>query len=574
VLSKSMRSRPLLLLLFIVVISTCAVVYPRTYVEIPRREIVRGSDVVAVAAVAAINGKVGKRIAHFAIRETLKGVMKDKYLDVPFIEKAEGPCSGKVSYNLDSEYVLFLREKANKNGYEYPGSIRADNKTTIQNIRRFVRIAETADMDKWQAPYLEIFQSGEFDFFMEAYKALRNLNFNDRTILEQGILNQWNHLADSEWQRTYLLEPLVELKSKAAIPYLTEWAKHGASWNFRIDAMKTLIDLQADGLKDLFIEISRTDPDPAVQRAAYSNIAKLSGKDAGDYLQNAISNEKDAWTRAELLRQLADMGHPATYSLAEKAFSSMDSSEKEAACAAFAKLRDRRAYPMLLKALDSADTGLYKRELIKALIAIDDESASQVLISRLNSKDSSNIIDLLGDSRSPYAFSRLHERFVKELAAAGQTSSDNQHVARVGSIAESLISMDPIKAKDIVLPLIKHPNEYIQYWMINLLGRTKAQWAFDKLVECLSDSSVNSGAAAALLKIDYDKASATVLRLMEDKKIALTPDLRETFAEHREQRSLVILEKALLSADDDFSRSLLQDAIMRIKAKPLSLSEQ
>jgi hypothetical protein len=94
------------------------------------------------------------------------------------------------------------------------------------------------------------------------------------------------------------------------------------------------------------------------------------------------------------------------------------------------------------------------------------------------------------------------------------------------------------------------------------------------LAECLPDSSFNSEAAAALLKIDYDKASPTVLRLMEDKKIALTPDLRETFAEHGEQRSLRILEKALLSADDDFSRSLLQDAIIRIKAKPLSLSEQ
>jgi hypothetical protein len=65
-----------------------------------------------------------------------------------------------------------------------------------------------------------------------------------------------------------------------------------------------------------------------------------------------------------------------------------------------------------------------------------------------------------------------------------------------------------------------------------------------------------------------------LLRLLEEKRIALIPDLRETFAEQREQRSLRILEKALLSADDDFSRSLLQDAIMRIKAKPLSLGEQ
>jgi hypothetical protein len=153
-------------------------------------------------------------------------------------------------------------------------------KVTIENIRRFVAIAETDDMEKWRTPCFEIFQSGEFRFFMEAYEALVSLRA-DKQMLEKGLLDEWARLSGEEWNRTYLIGPLVGLKSRAAIIPLKEMALHGKSWNFRIDAMKALIDLKVENLDSLFLDISRTDSDEIVRGRAFQNLAKVTGKDAG-----------------------------------------------------------------------------------------------------------------------------------------------------------------------------------------------------------------------------------------------------------------------------------------------------
>jgi len=62
------------------------------------------------------------------------------------------------------------------------------------------------------------------------------------------------------------------------------------------------------------------------------------------------------------------------------------------------------------------------------------------------------------------------------------------------------------------------------------------------------------------------ETSPVILQLLIENKLPLTAERREIFAQHKEQRSLVILERALREADDGFLRSLLQEAIMVIKS--------
>ncbi len=554
-------------LLALALVICCGEIYPCSYLEIPRREIVRSSAVVALAKVTAVNGQVGQRVAHFTIGEILKGTLAKTFLDVPFIEKAEGPCGGTVNYDLGSEYILFLTRKANSDEFGYPGYLRVSGTMTVENMRRFVTIAETDDMGKWRTPYLEIFQSGEYEFFMEAYKALINLGA-DKHILEKGLLDEWTRLSGEEWKRTYLVGPLVDLKSRAAIVPLKEMAQHGSSWNFRIDAMKALIALEAENLQSLFLEISRTDKDASVRRAAFENIGMVTGKTSGEYLFDAISHENDPWTRAELLRLLAGINHPATYDLAQKALASRDDIEKAAACVAFSQLRDTRAYPLLLKGFDSA-TMLYKSELMDALIAIDDDAASLFLTSRIYGASSLDVVHSLGNSKSAMSFNALSQTLASELfqvKATNDLEALDKHISLINAISESLIRIDPIGARAIVLPLAKHPNLDIRYATISMLGTMKVPWAFETLIEILSEPDIASCASDALLKIDYEKASPVILQLVREDKLPLTGDLREIFVQHKEQRSIAILEKALREAEDGYPRSILQDAIMAIRS--------
>jgi hypothetical protein len=102
----------------------------------------------------------------------------------------------------------------------------------------------------------------------------------NKNALEKGLLDQWKQLSNEEYNRNWLIKPIIALKSKAAIPYLTDWARHGAHPLFRTDAMKALINLRAEGLKELFKEISEADPDAMVRETAFENLAKVSNRNA------------------------------------------------------------------------------------------------------------------------------------------------------------------------------------------------------------------------------------------------------------------------------------------------------
>jgi hypothetical protein len=247
-------------------------IYPTVFRIRPQREVVREAAVVVLASVIEIRGDASAQIAHFSIIEVLKGELKDKYMEMPFQERNDGTNKIVVKYDLGAQYLFFLPKEPNT---YIPNYLKIEDKTTIDNMRRFVVIAETSDKDKWRDLYWEIFQSGEFRFFIEAFNELLKLDY-DKTSLEKGVLNQWKQLSNQEYNREYLIKPIIALKSKAAIPYLTDWARHGVHQTFRMDAMKALIDLRAERLKELFKEISETDPDPMVRKTAFENLAKVS----------------------------------------------------------------------------------------------------------------------------------------------------------------------------------------------------------------------------------------------------------------------------------------------------------
>jgi hypothetical protein len=277
--------------------------------------------------------------------------------------------------------VIFLKKRSNEKGLEYnAGRLKISSQITVDNMRRFVQISGTEDISKRQALYVEVLNSGDSEFFMEACKALVELKFEDQEILQRGLLPHWATLSfpEQEWAKTHILCPLVNLRSHTAIPYLREEARHGGRWDARIDAMKVLIEyLQADGLEDLLLEIGTYDDDVRVRRAAYSNISKVAGNNTGNILMKAMLNAKDEMTRSFLLEELAAIKYPATFDLAKRTLESNSSHyfEKEAACHAFATLADSRAYPLLLKEFNATgDASVFYREAVaEALLAVDYE---------------------------------------------------------------------------------------------------------------------------------------------------------------------------------------------------------
>lgn len=250
---------------------TLGSIYPTDIVKRSQREIVRDAAVVVLASVSEIRRDASGQIARFSVVEVLKGELKDKYMEMPFQERNDGVNKIVVKYDLGSQYVFFLPSKPNT---YIPNYLKIEDKTTIDNIRRFVVMAKTADSDKWRDLYWEIFQSGEFRFFIEAYDELLKLDY-DKIALEKGLISEWKRLSNQEYKRVWLIKPIIALRSKAAIPYLTDWARHGAHPTIRMDAMKALIDLEAEGLKNLFKDISEGDPDSMVRKTALENLAKV-----------------------------------------------------------------------------------------------------------------------------------------------------------------------------------------------------------------------------------------------------------------------------------------------------------
>jgi hypothetical protein len=83
-----------------------------------QREYVRSAAVVAFAAVSSVNGQTVQRVAHFTIKEFLKGKLSKAFLEAPLVGKAENSDSHTNSYDVGYKYILFLREKTNSDAFE------------------------------------------------------------------------------------------------------------------------------------------------------------------------------------------------------------------------------------------------------------------------------------------------------------------------------------------------------------------------------------------------------------------------------------------------------------------------
>jgi len=164
----------------------------------PWIEVVSSSDVVAIASVTAIRGRAGNQFAQFRVTEVQKGQLGNQ-LELPFIN--DELCEFTIEYDLGSRYVIFLQRRSNEKGLEYGARLKISAQVTVDNMRRLVQIAGTDDIRKQQALYLEVFNSGEPEFFMEACKALIELKFEDQGILQRGLLQQWTELSweEEEW---------------------------------------------------------------------------------------------------------------------------------------------------------------------------------------------------------------------------------------------------------------------------------------------------------------------------------------------------------------------------------------
>jgi len=421
--------------------------------------------------------------------------------------------------------------------------------------------------------------------FLSVYKTAYSLTEDtDKSILEKALLDQWERFSEEKWKRGELIKPLVELKSQAAIPFLIEIASDSDFRWFRRQAMEALIVLKTDRLDEFLLEIYPIIPDAwNLSWSALNNSESVSGKNLGDYLVQAMSDERikdNPRVRAEFLLWLVDMRHPSAYDMALESLASKYMWEKHAAYTAFHRLRDKRAYSVLVREFDSESTS--KPDLMAAMIASDDESASRFLISRLDNtalsdaKSTLDIVVALGNSRSPFSFEKLSRRLATEIDSGKpftyNSSTPAPTISLIGALINSLIRIDPVNAKEVVLPLTKNPDIMIRRTTISALGdRRGVRWAIEALREMLPDNSVAHEAADALLKIDYRSAAPVILQRLENRRLLLTPQLKESFLKYSDiygdeeaRRRLTILERELRGEKVDPSKKHVLEIDLRL----------
>ena len=101
----------------------------------------------------------------------------------------------------------------------------------------------------------------------------------------------------------------------------------------------------------------------------------------------------------------------------------------------------------------------------------------------------------------------------------------------IGALIRSLIRIDPVKAKELVLPLVNNPDLLVSRTAITTLGDRRAPWAFETLRKMLSDRRVADDAAYALLKINYVKAYPVIMQRVKSNKILPTQRLKESIVQ-------------------------------------------
>jgi hypothetical protein len=128
--------------------------------------------------------KIYFRFASERLKEVLKGKTNKSFVDASFSEN--NLCGEDVIYDLGGKYILYFIKNPTWEGITSPAQLEASHKGTIDNIKRFIHIAKTEDKRIWRTLYLEIFQSGENQFFLEAYKELASLNEDKKIIFDSG----------------------------------------------------------------------------------------------------------------------------------------------------------------------------------------------------------------------------------------------------------------------------------------------------------------------------------------------------------------------------------------------------
>ena len=276
-------------------------------------------------------------------------------------------------------------------------------------------------------------------------------------------------------------------------------ALHESDASVRTSAARSAGSHPVDAVVQPLIDVL-DDKETAVTLAACESLGRLKAQAAEQRLKQlqASKNQTLAIAAINALKAIGALSEPDA-ALAKLDVGQLEPNEFDV----LAKAKDRRCVPKLIDLVQNSRDSYQAGLAARVLGELGEKSAVEPLINALiyteySSEELPRALGKLGDKRAI-------EPLQKVMARPGSTGS------RRTALLEGLLMLEaPEALKQVAEEIRRNPNSYDAAQMIQVLGRSRKNWAIPILAPLLDEQNACQSAAQALAEIGTPEATAAL----------------------------------------------------------------